>query len=128
MVKQIQEDLHKHIRSHSHAWNGLYLIFTSQLNFRIQVIIGSLVAIAGIYFRLSLIEWYGIIFSMVIVLLAESLNSAIEKACDAITTQHHGAIKYAKDVAAGAVLVAAAAAIVVGLFVFGPHILPLLPR
>lgn len=128
MVKQIQEDLHKHIKSHSHAWNGLYLIFTSQLNFRIQALIGVLVAIAGIYFKLSLIEWYGIIFSMVIVFLAEALNSALEKACDAITTQRHGSIKYAKDVAAGAVLVAAAAAIVVGVFVFGPHILPLLPQ
>ncbi len=62
------------------------------------------------------------------VLLAESLNSAIEKACDAITTEHHSSIKYAKDVAAGAVLVAAAAAITVGLFVFGPHIIPYLPR
>lgn len=100
----------------------------SQLNFRIEAIGGALVIIAGVYFKLSLIEWYGIIFSSVLILLAESLNSAIEKACDAITTQHHGAIKYAKDVAAGAVLVAAGAAIVVGVFVFGPHILPLLPR
>jgi len=128
MVKQIQENINRHIKSHSHAWNGLYLIFMSQLNFRIEAIGGALVIIAGVYFKLSLIEWYGIIFSSVLILLAESLNSAIEKACDAITTQHHGAIKYAKDVAAGAVLVAAGAAIVVGVFVFGPHILPLLPR
>jgi len=128
MVQKITENLHKHVKSHSHAWNGLYLIFQSQLNFRIEVILGVLVVVAGAYFKLSLIEWYGIIFSSVLVLLAESLNSAIEKACDAITTQHHGAIKYAKDVAAGAVLVAAGAAIVVGVFVFGPHILPLLPR
>ncbi|WKZ24115.1 MAG: diacylglycerol kinase family protein [Candidatus Dojkabacteria bacterium] len=128
MVQKIKEDFHKHVKSHSHAWNGLYLIFVSQLNFRIELLVMLLVFAAGVYFQLSLIEWYGIIFSVTIVLLTEAMNSAIEKACDAITTRHHGAIKYAKDVAAGAVLVASAAAIVVGVFVFGPHIVPLLPR
>lgn len=128
MVQKIKEDLEKHVRSHSHAWNGLSLIFRSQLNFRIEFILGIIVLIAGAYFKLSLIEWYGIIFSSTLVLLAEALNSAIEKACDAITTKHHSSIKYAKDVSAGAVLVAAAAAIIVGIFVFGPHITPYLPR
>lgn len=128
MVQKIKEDLNKHVRSHSHAWNGLYLIIMSQLNFRIELLMSILVLIGGIYFKLSLIEWYGIIFSATLVLLAESLNSAIEKACDAITTKRHGAIKYAKDVAAGAVLVAAGAAIVVGFFVFGPHLTPYIPR
>lgn len=128
MVAKIKENIDKHVKSHTHAWNGLYLIFESQLNFRIELFIGLVVVIAGFYFKLTLVEWYGIIFSSTLVLLAESLNSAIEKACDAITTQHHGAIKYAKDVSAGAVLVAVGAAIVVGFFVFGPHLIPLLPR
>lgn len=128
MVQEIKENINKHVKSHSHAWNGVGLIIRSQLNFRIELAVAILVTIAGLYFKLSLIEWYGIIFSSTLVLLAESLNSALEKACDAITTKHHGAIKYAKDVGAGAVLVAAAAAIVVGVFVFGPHIIPYLPR
>jgi diacylglycerol kinase len=128
MVQKIKEDLHKHVKSHSHAWNGVYLIIASQLNFRIELVVSILVVAAGVFFKLSLVEWYGIIFSATLVLLAESLNSAIEKACDAITTKHHGAIKYAKDVAAGAVLISAAAAIVVGFFVFGPHIIPYLPK
>lgn len=128
MVQKIREGLHKHVKSHSHAWNGVYLILMSQLNFRIELIVSIAVIAAGVYFRLSLTEWYGIIFSATLVLLAESLNSAIEKACDAITTKHHGSIKYAKDVAAGAVLLAACAAIIVGFFVFGPHITPLIPR
>ena len=128
MVQEIRESVTKHVKSHSHAWNGVYLIIMSQLNFRLELIAAVVVFCAGIYYRLELIEWYGIIFSCTLVLLAEALNSAIEKACDAITTQHHGAIKYAKDVAAGAVLFAVAAAVVVGIFVFGPHITPLFPR
>ncbi|MCC7304309.1 diacylglycerol kinase family protein [bacterium] len=128
MVQKIKENIDKHIRSHSHAWNGLSLILSSQLNFRIELCAGIIVLFAGIYFGLSLIEWYGIIFSSTLVLLAEALNSAIEKACDAITTDRHSAIKYAKDVSAGAVLVAVVAAIIVGIFVFGPHISPYLPR
>lgn len=128
MVQKIKEDINKHVKSHSHAWNGVYLIIESQLNFRIELFVSVVVIAAGVYFQLSLTEWYGIIFSATLVLLAESLNSAIEKACDAITTRHHGAIKYAKDVAAGAVLLAAGAAIVVGFFVFGPYITPLIRR
>ncbi len=58
MVQKIKEGFHKHVKSHSHAWNGVYLIVVSQLNFRIELVIGAIVVAAGIYFRLSLIEWY----------------------------------------------------------------------
>lgn len=122
MVKAFKENVHKHVKSHAYAWNGVYLIFASQLNFRIELFITILVIIAGFYFNISLAEWYGVVFSCALVLLAEALNSALEKACDAITTKHHGAIRYAKDVAAGAVLLAAAGAIVIGVIVFGPHV------
>ena len=81
-----------------------------------------LLQIAGIYYRLTLSEWYGVVFSATLVLIAESLNSAIEKSCDAITTQRHGAIRYAKDVSAGAVLITAIAAVIVGTLVFLPYI------
>ena len=126
MVEEIKETVNKHVKSHSYAWNGVWLIIKSQLNFRIELLVTTAVIAAGIYFQLSLTEWYGVIFSFTLVLLAEALNSAIEKACDAIMTKRHGAIRYAKDVSAGAVLFAAFAAMVVGSMVFWPHISMLL--
>jgi diacylglycerol kinase len=122
MVNALKETVNKHVKSQSYAWNGVWLIIKSQLNFRIELLVTLVVIAAGFYFKLSLIEWYGVIFSFTLVLLAEALNSSIEKACDAIMTKRHGAIRYAKDVSAGAVLFAAIAAVVVGYLVFSPYI------
>lgn len=122
MVKKIVEVAHKHVKSQENAWSGLLLIFLSQANFRIELAVTLLVIGAGIYFGIGLIEWYGVLFSITLVLISEALNSALESACDAITTQRHGAIKYAKDVAAGAVLLSGMCSIAVGLLVFWPHI------
>ncbi len=125
MVKTIQEVARKHFSSQKYAWNGLSLIVIGQANFRIELAITVLVIAAGLYFKISLLEWYGVLFSITIVLITEALNSALESACDAITTQRNGAIRYAKDVAAGAVLVAAIAAVVVGMVVFWPYVIHL---
>jgi len=125
MVEEITKTVKKHVKSQSYAWNGLFLIIRSQLNFRVEMFATTVAVSAGIYFRITLIEWYGVIFSVVLVLIAEAMNSSIESACDAITTKRRAAIRYAKDVAAGAVLLAAAAALVVGYIVFAPYIFAL---
>jgi diacylglycerol kinase len=122
MVQTIKETVAKHVKSQSHAWNGLYLILVTQLNFRIELLATIVVTAAGVYYKINLTEWYGVVFSCTLVLLAESLNSSIEKACDAIMTKRHSAIRYAKDVSAGAVLVSAIAAVIVAFIVFWPHI------
>jgi diacylglycerol kinase len=126
MVQTIKETVHHHVKSQSYAWNGLYLIIVSQLNFRIEMIATIAVISAGIFFKITLVEWYGVLFSCALVMLAEALNSSIEKACDAITTKRHGAIRYAKDVSAGAVLVAAFAALAIGYLVFAPYVITFL--
>lgn len=122
MVKTIEEVARRHLDSQKHAWDGLYLIIAGQANFRIELAITVLVIIAGFYFKITLLEWYGVLFSITIVLISEALNSALESACDAITTQRRGAIRYAKDVAAGAVLLSAIAAVAVGILVFLPYV------
>lgn len=132
MVKTItgtvEQTVKKHVRSQSFAWNGLFLIIKSQLNFRLEMFATIAAIVAGFYFKISLIEWYGVLFSVTLVLIAEAMNSSIESACDAITTKRRGAIRYAKDVAAGAVLLAAAAALVIGYMVFWPYIQPLITK
>jgi len=77
---------------------------------------------ASIYFHLTSDEWRWIILAIALVWLAEALNTAIERLSDAVTIEPNENIGYAKDVAAGAVLAAAAFAVVIGLTIFIPHI------
>ena len=81
-----------------------------------------LAVLAGIYFRLSADEWRWIILAIALVWLAEAFNTAIERLGDAITHEHNDYLKFAKDVAAGAVLVASITSALIGLTVFIPHI------
>jgi diacylglycerol kinase len=78
---------------------------------------------ASIYFRLSADEWRWTILAIALVWLAEGFNTAIERLADAVTLQPDENIRYAKDVAAGAVLAAAAFAVVIGLTIFVPHLM-----
>jgi diacylglycerol kinase len=82
-----------------------------------------LAVLAGIYFRLSAEEWRWIILAIALVWLAEALNTAVERLGDAITLDHNDYLKFAKDVSAGAVLVAAIASALIGLTIFVPHLL-----
>ena len=77
---------------------------------------------AAIFFRLTADEWRWIIFAIALVWLAEALNTAIERLADAVTLEPNDNIGIAKDVAAGAVLAAAAFSAVIGLMIFLPHL------
>jgi diacylglycerol kinase (ATP) len=74
------------------------------------------------WLELDALRWAVLVVSCSIVLVAEALNTGLEYACDAITTERHPMIGKAKDVAAGAVLVAALFAIIVGAILFIPLI------
>jgi len=78
---------------------------------------------ASIYFRLSAEEWRWIVLAIALVWLAEALNTAIERLADAVTLEPNENIGLAKDVAAGAVLVAALFAVVIGTTIFLPYII-----
>ena len=86
----------------------------------------TLVVIAlSILLRLSLSEWRWIILAIVLVWLAEALNTAVERLADAITIEPNEQISFAKDVAAGSVLVAAIGSAAIGLTVFVPRLFAL---
>jgi diacylglycerol kinase (ATP) len=77
----------------------------------------------GLILGLSRLEWCAVVLACAAVWSAEALNTALELLADATTQEMHPLIGQAKDVAAGAVLVTAIGAAVVGLLVFGPHLL-----
>lgn len=114
------------LQSFGHAFAGLRFLVRNEPNMRIHLVVAGLTAIAGAWWRLDLLEWRSLVFAMALVLASEAMNTAVEQACNAITRNHNPAIKAAKDVAAGAVLVAAIAAAIIGASIFLPRVVQLL--
>ena len=98
----------------------------TQRNAKIHCAIGALAVVLGLLLRIGQAEWLALVLVITLVLLTEGFNTAIEAAVDVASPGYHPLAKVAKDVAAGTVLLAAIAALVVGLIVFLPHLLPLL--
>ncbi len=115
-----------HTISIKHAWDGLVYAFRTQPNFRFHMIAGAVVIPAGLYFNIGNLEWVIIAFTIMTVLLAETINTAIEQVVDLLTDKYHLNAKHAKDVSAGMVLVAAGFSIIIGLIIFVPYISELL--
>lgn len=110
------------LRSFVYAGRGLRTLLATQHNARIHGGATLLVVGAALGFRLGRMEWLVLILTLVSVWTAESLNTAFEFLCDAASPEFHPLVEKAKDVAAGAVLIAALGALVVGVLVFAPHV------
>ena len=110
------------LRSFRYAFAGVRLLFGEEHNARIHATITVLVVVAGIVLRVSPVEWGVLVICIGMVLAAEAFNSAIERVANYLTTERDDRIRDIKDLAAGAVLLCAIAAAIVGLIVFVPHI------
>lgn len=104
------------------ALRGVAHLVRSQPNARLHLLAAGLVCAAGIYFGLSRAEWLWVTVAIVLVWSAEAFNTALEELADAVHPERHPGIGRAKDAAAGAVLIAALGAAVIGLLVFVPHL------
>jgi diacylglycerol kinase (ATP) len=111
------------IRSFKYAFRGVWIMIQSQHNAWIQAVATALVLGAGIFFHLTRNDWNWIILAIMAVWTAEALNTAFEFLADATNPTFHPLIGKAKDVAAGAVLIAALGSVAIGVMVFGPHVL-----
>ena len=113
----------KLINSFKYAFTGIATSFKTERNMKIHVLIMTLVIIAGIVFKVSLLDWIILVIMFGLVISAELFNTALETIVDMITMEKNEKAKVAKDVAAGAVLVLAIASVVIGLIIFIPKIL-----
>jgi diacylglycerol kinase (ATP) len=104
--------------SFNYAFEGIIHVLRTQRNLRIHFAIAVVVLVAALYFDVTKIELIALLLSIAFVLITEMINSAIEGAIDISTTSFDPNAKLAKDVAAGAVLIAAANAVAVGYLVF----------
>ena len=105
-------------KSLRHALRGVGRLFSSGPNALIHLLFLLAVPIAALFFRVTLIEWCILLICIALVLSAEAVNTAIEKLSDKVSTEYSPLIKDAKDLAAGAVLILAAASAIVGLLIF----------
>ncbi len=113
------------VQSFRYALRGIRVMLAEESNARLHAAATIAVVAAGFAFGISRGEWLAIILSISLVGCAEGLNTAFESLCDVASPQFHPKVERAKDIAAGAVLIAAAGAGAVGLFVFGPPLLAL---
>jgi len=105
-----------------HAFAGIGYVLRSQRNARIHLAVALAVTAAGLFFGLDRWEWAIVALTIGFVFVAETLNTVLETAVDLTTQEIHPLARIAKDAAAGAVLLAAATAVVVGLLILGPHL------
>jgi diacylglycerol kinase len=110
------------IASFGYAFQGLWYALRTQRNARVHAVIATLAIILGIGLRISAVEFAIIFIAIAGVFVAEMFNTVFELCVDLASPEYHPLAKIAKDVAAGAVLVSAMLAIVIGLFIFGPHL------
>ncbi|MBR3488254.1 MAG: diacylglycerol kinase family protein [Bacteroidales bacterium] len=115
-------ELMARLRSFLYAFAGLRLLLREEHNARIHATITVLVVVAGIVLRVSPVEWGVLVICIGMVLAAEAFNSAIERMANYLTTERDERIRDIKDLAAGAVLLCAIAAAVVGCVIFLQHI------
>lgn len=118
-------NLSKFNNSFKYALEGLSFAISENQNIKIHIIIGILVLIFGLILGLTRYEIFGVSVLIVLVISAEMINSAIEEVVNLLVNEHRQEAKTAKDVSAGMVLLVSAFALVVGLFIFIPHILSL---
>jgi diacylglycerol kinase (ATP) len=109
-------------RSFKYAFRGIRIIFKTQHNFWIQILVAIIVIFLGFFYTISHFEWIALVLCMMSVLVTEAINTAFEIDIDLTSPNFHPYARDTKDVAAGAVLLAVIASIVTGLLIFVPKI------
>ena len=116
----------KFIAGFGHAFRGLWYALRTQRNVRVHLGVAILVTLAGVLLHISAVEFAMLYVAITGVFLAEMFNTVFELCVDLAQPEYHPLARIAKDVAAGAVLLSAILAVVIGIFVLGPHLWVLL--
>src|SRR5512141_2336974 len=112
--------LRSRIRSFGHAFRGWWYVMRTQRNAWIHGVSSVVIFVLSLWLRLEARDWALIVLATAMVFTAEFINTAIEVAVDLASPQLHPLAKIGKDVGAAAVLIAAIAAVLIGLLILGP--------
>jgi diacylglycerol kinase len=116
----------KRAKSFTHAGRGLWIFLKTTHNAWIHLAIFVAVILLGIYFNITHVEWMILVLTGGLVIISEAFNTAIEIDIDLTSPGYHPYARDTKDVAAGAVLISAIIAVVVGILIFGHYILAII--
>jgi diacylglycerol kinase (ATP) len=110
------------LKSFRYAFTGLGFMLKTQHNAWVHLAITLVVVGAGLWLGISAVDWRWLIVAIALVWVAETTNTAFEFLCDAVVPNFHTSVEKAKDIAAAAVLICAAAAAIIGVLVFWPYL------
>jgi len=116
------EGLGKFWRSLEAALNGVVVVVRAERNARMHLLAASVALVAAIGLGVSNAALAAVFFAIILVFTAEVVNTALEKTLDLVEPQPNEQVRVIKDMAAGAVLVAAIGAAIIGVVVFGPYL------
>ena len=106
------------------ARKGFRLVLKSEMNIRVHVAVATLVIFLALFLKFSAIEFCILLFVIALVIVSEMLNSAIEFALDSIYHNRYSRmVGMAKDISAGAVMFASLISVLIGVILFGSHLL-----
>ena len=108
------------LRSFVYAGRGIVQVFRSEPNAKIHLLAAGLVMTLGVVLNVSKRDFALLAFAITLVFVTETINTAIERLTDLASPEHHPLAAQAKDIAAGAVLLASIGAMVIGAIVFLP--------
>ncbi|GAA3508460.1 diacylglycerol kinase family protein [Aquimarina addita] len=111
------------LRGCGYATKGAILLLRTEPSIQVQAIIGIIMIILGFCFEITNTEWMLQIFAMGLVMSLEGLNTGIEAIADFVHPDFHHKIGFIKDVAAGAVFIAAITAVIIGCFIYIPYLI-----
>ena len=125
MSSHIRKEPRRHqpiYKSFGYAFQGIWECIRDERNIRIHLTMTTLVIIGGIILHISLHEWIVCLILFGLVISLELVNTAVESVVDLVTDEKRPLAKKAKDTAAGAVLVSAIFAAIIGLIIFVPKL------
>ena len=108
--------------SFRHAFSGLGFMLRTQHNAWLHAVATLLAVAAGVALGLGGADWKWLVLTIVMVWVAETMNTAFEHLCDVVSPDYHASVKVAKDVAAAAVLICAFGAVVMAWLIFAPYL------
>jgi diacylglycerol kinase len=112
--------INSRLHAFRHAFHGWQHVLRTQRNAWIHSVVATLVVLVGLWLQISPRDWAVLVLTITMVFTAEFINTAIEAVVDLASPVHHPLAKVGKDVGAGAVLISALAAVLIGLLILGP--------
>lgn len=121
MINDIKNWIKKRIKGFVFAFRGIFFLIKNEANAKIHLTATSIVVFLGFLFHIRVYEWCLVLFAIALVLASETFNTAIEKIVDSLYPEKHKDAATIKDLSAGAVLITAIIAAIVGIIIYLPY-------